>query len=371
MKIILLVLIAAGTLYSLYSIICVLAFFRGKKTAPPLPDLPPVSILKPVKGVEPGLHENIKSFCLQDYPEYEVLLGSEEDISALSNISSKVPLRTILINRSIGSNRKVSNLQGLLEASNYPMVAMSDADMRVNKNYLETIILEFFENRNAGMVTSLYKISAPESLGAALESLTIALDFIPSVLVARSFEGITFGLGASMLVSKEALDSIGGLYSVADHLADDYQIGNRISRKGYRIVLSNYVIETVIGKMGLAGYFRHQLRWARTYRASRPAGFLGFGITHVLFFSLLLLLTQGPSVVALSVFFFVLAMRFGEGLVLFKKVIRDRKWLKWLALIPLKDVFSFCIWVASFLGKKVAWKENTYRILKGGRMEKI
>lgn len=369
-KTILLIFILAGSAYGIFSFFCVLNFFRRKKLSPSPVTWPPVSILKPLKGIESGLSENIRSFARQDYPRYEIVLGSEEDISSLSGISANVSVRTVLAKRNFGANRKVWNLEALFEASAYPFVAISDADMRVDENYLKEIVTEFLENNNTGMVTSLYKISEPISIGAAFESLTIALDFVPSVLVARALEGMTFGLGASMLASKEALDSIGGFRPVADYLADDYQLGNRIRKKGYKIILSRYVLETVPGKMGIADYFRHQLRWARTYRFSRPAGFLVYGITHIFTFSVLFILLKGISVFSLSIFLFVLVFRFALGFTLFKKVIQKRKWLKWLFLLPLKDLFSFAIWAASFFGNKVTWKGTPYRILKGGRMEK-
>ena len=140
---------------------------------------------------------------------------------------------------------------------------------------------EYMQGKKTGIVTSLYKTSRRASVGSALESLTIAVDFIPSVLVARRMDGIGFGLGASILISKDTLRDIGGFAAVADYLADDYQLGYRCAQKGYENVLSGYVVENRVGRMEIGEYLLHQLRWARTYRASRPKGFAGYGITHI------------------------------------------------------------------------------------------
>ncbi|HUH65268.1 MAG TPA: glycosyltransferase, partial [Syntrophales bacterium] len=194
------------------------------------------------------------------------------------------------------------------------------------------------------------------------------LDFIPSVLVARRLEGVTFGLGASILVSKKALDEIGGLSVIADYLADDYQIGNRIWKKGYKIILSRYVLEDVVGNMSLTGHLVHQLRWARTYRASRPKGYLGYGITHVLPSALVFLAWYGPTVSSLALVGGVLFLRSLLAFIIYKKVIAEKKWLRWLILLPIKDMLSFFIWCWSFLGRKVYWRGRYYRLLKGGKI---
>jgi ceramide glucosyltransferase len=372
-EIILIVLIISASIYSLFSLFCVLEFFGPKRQE--LKNLPhiPVSIMKPIKGIDPEIRENLQSFCRQDYTEYEVLLGFTEltdnaiavarDIATLH---SNCNVRIITSKKNLGANQKVSNLQGLLEAANYTLIAISDSDMRVDPCYLRKIVGEYYSNKNVGLITSLYKISNPASIGAAFESLTVALDFIPSVLVARRLEGVTFGLGASMLLPKKALEDIGGLSVIADYLADDYQIGNRLWKKGYKIILSNYVIENVVGNMTIAEYLIHQIRWARTYRACRPKGFFGYGITHIFPFSLLLLILQGPTTLPLLILCAVITLRFSLSFVLYKKVICSRKWLRWLVLIPVKDLLSFWIWLWSFLGRKVFWKGKYYKIVKGG-----
>jgi ceramide glucosyltransferase len=368
-------LVGGGCIYTLFAIFAVYDFFtRENEDNEEIPSFP-VSVLKPLKGKDPELRENILSFCSQDYPDYEVLLGftdpDDEALTVAEEIAAsqkKGKVRVIISSDRPGANRKVSNIQGLAEAARHPMLALSDSDMRVDKHYLRTIVREFLNHENTGLVTCLYKIAVPESLGAALESLSLAVDFIPSVLVARRLEGVTFGLGASLLVSKKALDDMGGFSVLADYLADDYQLGNRICKEGYRIVLSRYVIEDVVGKLSVTGHVLHQLRWARTYRVSRPKGYMGYGITHVLPLSLLFLLLHGPAAFSLTLVGAVLALRCLLAFLMYRKVLRRRKWLKWLPLLPLRDVSSFLIWCWSFSGRRVYWRGRYFRVLRGGKI---
>ncbi len=372
-KIVLMTSILAGCGYSVYALFCVVRFFSSRANDPGENRLMPISVLKPVKGLDPDFRENIESFCRQDYPEYEVLLGftdeDDEAVKVAQEVAGSSPegrVRVVVSHEDMGINLKVSNLQGLLKEARYPVLVISDSDMRVGKDYLKTIAREYQSQPGVGLVTSLYKISNPATAGAALESLTIALDFIPSVLVARELEGMTFGLGASMLLSRDAIEEMGGLRAIADYLADDYQIGNRLSKKGHKIILSGYVIEDVAGDMLLQEYYVHQLRWARTYKASRPWGFFGYGITHIFPLSLLFFGLEGPTAFSLSVLSATLLIRLSLAAAAYRFVIRRGRWLRWLYLLPLKDVSAFIIWAWSFAGRRVVWRGTSYTIGKGG-----
>ncbi len=372
---ILMVIIVAGFGYSLYALYCFFRFFPSPTKDACKRRLIPVSVLKPVRGLDPDFRENIESFCRQDYLQYEVLLGftDEEDaaVKVARAIADSVPegrVRVVVSHEDVGLNLKVSNLEGLMKEARYPDLVISDSDMRVGEDYLKTIVGEYQSEPGVGLVTSLYKLSDPATFGAALESLTIALDFIPSVLVARRLEGMTFALGASMLLSKDAIEEMGGLRTIADYLADDYQIGNRLSKKGHKIILSSYIVEDVAGAMTLGEYFMHQLRWARTYKASRPWGFFAYGISHIFPLSLLLLGLAGPSPFSLSVVGVALLLRLSMTAAVYRHVIRSRRWLRWLFLLPLKDISAFIIWAWSFAGNKVFWRGSSYRVGKSGKM---
>jgi ceramide glucosyltransferase len=380
LSILFLILIIPGGLYALFSLLCVLGFFKGpgglrKNLSPTDRELPAVSVLKAIKGLDSSCAENLSSFCAQDYPRYEVLFGFRDlddpatPVAEAIAASATCDARVVVKHEGSGTNQKALNLKVLSDESRYPMLALSDSDMVVDTHYLRQIVAEFQDNGKAGIVTSLYKISNPASVGSALESLNIALDFIPSVLTARRLEGVTFGLGASILISKEALRDIGGFEAVADYLADDYQLGFRLWKKGYTNIISRYVIENRVGPMSVANHLNHQLRWARTYRASRPLGFLGYGITHIFAFALLFFCIR-PSAASALTAAIVLAFRYTLALVMYKKVIKTKGWLKTLFLLPLKDVLSFLVWVWSFAGSTVTWRGSRYRVIPGGKMVK-
>jgi len=385
-SVILLLLVISSGIYSLFALFCVIDFFRPEiKESKEIP-YKPISILKPLSGGDPELFENIQSFCKQEYPAYEVLMGVTDPMDLSIATAEAVvkahagaaegaepgPFTRIIVSeKSLGANRKVSNLGGLAASAQYCLLAVSDSDMRVDSSYLKRIAGEYFSGENTGLVTSLYMIPNPLSPGAVFESLTIALDLIPSVLVARRLEGVTFGLGASMLFSKTALDAIGGFEAIADHLADDYQAGQRLWQKGYRIILSRYVLEDVPGAMSMAAHLKHQIRWARTYRACRPKGFMGYGITYTLPISFMLFMQQGPTVLSLSVLCLAASLRLCLAFVVCNKVIRKKGWLQWLIFLPLKDILGFGLWIWSLLGSTVLWRGSRYRILKGGKIREI
>jgi ceramide glucosyltransferase len=375
LMVLLLLLIAAGGAYAIFSLFLVQRFFSSQRPSSWEAGYPPVSILKPVKGADSQFGQNLASFTVQDYSEYEVLLGfadeNDEGLPAARQVESESPRVKVVINRRrLGANPKVSNLYALLEKARYPLLLISDSDIRVTPGYLREIVADYLSGEKVGIVTSLKRITSAQSLGGLLESLTTAADEVPSVLVARCMEGITFGLGASLLLSRQALEDIGGFSAVADYLAEDYQIGNRLWKKGYRNILSAHVIDNVIGKMSISDYVLHQLRCARTYRACRPKGFLGYGITHILPFSLLLLLLQGVGWITLSLLAASLALRLGVILSLYKNGMCPRGWLRLTLFLPIKDLFSFGIWIWSFFGSTVLWRGTYYSIIRGGLLKK-
>ena len=380
LSILFLSLIILACLYNIFSLLCVVDFFRGNGRDESDPgwkaEFPAVSVLKAIKGLDPRCAENLSGFCVQDYPHYEVLFGFRDHddpaipVAGAIAASASCSARVVIEESGSGTNQKVLNLKTLADSSRYPLLALSDSDMAVDTYYLRRIVSEFRNGGKTGIVTSLYKISRPSSVGSALESLNIALDFIPSVLVARRLEGVTFGLGASILVSREALREIGGFESIADFLADDYQIGYRLSRKGYKNIISRYVIENRVGSVSVTDHLVHQLRWARTYRASRPWGFLGYGITHAFAFAVLFFCLE-PGLVSALTAGSVLCVRYALALTVYRKVICTREWLRFLILLPLKDVLSFVVWLWSFAGAKVSWRGTSYRITPDGRMAKV
>ena len=369
--------ILLGSLYYLFSLYCVIEFFKRPKRLQAEHLYPPVSVLKPMKGVDPEWRDNIASFATQDYPQYEVLLGfndpRDEGIRMATDIAKSYGpgIRVVVHTSHLGSNPKVSNLSGLVESAVYPLLLISDSDTRVDRGYLKEIVGEYLATENVGIVTCLSKITRASTVGSALESLTTAADFIPSVLTARRLEGVTFGLGPSMMLSKQALEEIGGLPAFADYLAEDYQIGNCLWKKRYKNILSTHLIENVLGGMGIRDYLVHQLRWARTYRACRPVGFFGYGVTHIFPFSLIFLALHGSTIAALSVSILILALRYSLLLLVSTMAAYPKEWLRWLWLLPAKDILSFGIWLWCFLGSGIFWRGTHYKLLRGGLMKKV
>ncbi len=379
---------AGGGFYTLFSLFCVLSPKAGtgkektkdrKQAKQPefFRPLPPVSILKPLRGADYNLKENLSSFCRQDYSDYEVILGLRGAEDPAFGIAQEVKrmfpgrVRIITGHEDLGANMKVSNLYRLSQSAKYDLVAVSDSDMLVDRGYLETIVSEYMEKENTGLVTSLYRISRPVSAGAVFESLNIAVDFIPSVLVASVVErGISFGLGASMLFSRKRFEETGGFRAIADYLADDYQVGHRLSAMGHEVVLSKYIMEDVEGPMRFLAHLRHQLRWARTYRASRPKGYIGYGITHFFAYCLFLsVLWPGPlAFSALALAFF---LRSAVGIAVNRRFIGRAGWNRWLFLLPVKDMLSFGVWLLSFAGRKVAWRGDIYTVTGTGELRRV
>jgi ceramide glucosyltransferase len=227
--------------------------------------LPPVSILKPLRGADPELYEALRSHCTQDYPEYELILGigdsADPAIPVAEQLVREFPgrVRLVVCPEALGANRKVSTLIQMLAQSRHAHLLINDSDIQVPPDYLRRIFAHF-EDPSVGMVTSLYRGRASGTLGSRLEALGISTDFIPGVLAARQLEGVRFGLGCTLAMSRKALDAIGGLQPIVDYLADDYELGHRIATSGIRVVLSKLVVETHVPAYSFGGFFEHQLR---------------------------------------------------------------------------------------------------------------
>jgi ceramide glucosyltransferase len=241
--------------------------------------LPPVSILKPLKGTDPEMYESLRSHCLQDYPEYEIIFGVSDPhdraVELVTRLRAEFPQRAIqlfICGRDLGANAKVSNLAQMLAPARYEHLIVGDSDIRVEPDYLRRVMAPLSEP-HVGLVTCLYRGIPARTLGSQLESLGISTDFAPGVLAARQLEGgIRFGLGSTLAFRRSDLDAIGGFEALVDYLADDYEIGKRLADRGVKVELSEVVVETFLPAYTLSQFVDHQLRWGRTVRDSRRAG---------------------------------------------------------------------------------------------------
>jgi ceramide glucosyltransferase len=266
----------------------------------------------------------------------------------------------------LGANLKVSALAQMVPLARSEYLVVNDSDIRVEKDYLQCVIRPLLDPR-AGMVTCLYRGIAANSLGSKLESLGISTDFAPGVLAAWLLEnGIRFGLGSTLALRKQELQAIGGFEAFADYLADDYELGRRIAAAGFEVRLSEVVVETFLPAYKFADFFRHQVRWARSIRDSRPWGFAGMVVTFGVAWGLLALAAT-RNVWGWMVLALLLCLRAVVAWAVGDRILRDRQFYKYLVLLPLRDLMAVLVWAASFLGHSIHWRGESFT-LKDGRL---
>ena len=359
---------APAVLAALYHLIALGAALRFKNVRlKPEGPLPPVSILKPVYGRDPQFYEAIRSHALLDYPEFEILFGlndpndaAREDIARLAAEFPERAIRVVPCERAL-PNGKVAVLADLAREARYRLLVVNDSDIVVMSDYLRTVT-EPLQSKEAGLVTCLYR-GRGESWPARWEALGIATDFAPSVLVARAIGVSEFALGSTMAMRAADLERIGGFEAVGDYLADDYQLGRRIQELGYRIVLAPTVVETRLSDDTWRQVWRHQLRWARTIRVSRTAGYFGYVITNASLWAAVAA-AAGWWPVALA----CLAARIAAGVATAALVLGDLDAARHWFLIPFRDVWGFTIWAGGLGGSSVEWRGKTLSLDREGRI---
>jgi ceramide glucosyltransferase len=339
--------------------------------------LPPVCILKPLKGIDPDIYESFRSHCLQDYPNHEIVFGvsdandpATESVKQLQREFPGCKIRWVVCPEMLGANVKVSNLAQMLAAASYDHLIVNDSDIRVEPDYLRRVMAPLAD-QSVGMVTCLYRGVPASTLGSRLEALGISTDFCAGVLAARQLEGgIRFGLGSTLAFRRADLERIGGFESFVDFLADDYELGQRIADLGLRIVLSDVVVETHLPAYDLRGFLAHQLRWARGVRDARSGGYFGLVSTFGLMWALLAVIAAHGAPWAWGVFGVTVLLRLAVALVVGKSVLQDVQLVTNLWLLPLRDLVAVAVWIASFAGHTVTWRGDRFQ-LKNGRLIRI
>jgi ceramide glucosyltransferase len=331
----------------------------------------PVSILKPLKGVDPSIYESFRSHCLQEYPDYEIIFGvSEADdpaIAVVERLQREFPARRIQLvvcQQRLGTNVKVSNLVQMLPHAQYELLIVNDSDIRVAPDYLDRVLAPLAQS-SVGMVTCLYRGVPEETPGSQLESLGISTDFAAGVLVARCLEGVRFGLGSTLAFRRADLSRIGGFEALLDYLADDYQLGKRIAALGLEVRLSEVVVDTFLPAYNFAAFFEHQLRWARSVRDSRRWGYVGMLLTYGLPWALLTcMIARGSrwSIVLLAV---AAALRIAVALVVGRSALRDHFVLRLLPWLLVRDLTGVLVWFASFASDTIAWRGRYFHLHNG------
>jgi ceramide glucosyltransferase len=333
---------------------------------------PPVSILKPLKGADPQIYEGFRSHCVQAYPEYEIVFGVNDAtddavpyVERLQREFPKVPIRLVVCSEVLGANRKVSNVVRLLREAKYEHVLINDSDIRVPQGYLAEA-MGWFADANVGMVTCMYRAIAGRTLWSKCEALGISMDFMPPVLAARFLEGrVYFGLGSTLAVSKSAVAGMGGLETIVDHLGDDYELGTRIADSGKQVVLAESVVETFVHDYSFRQFLDHQLRWARTVRSSRPAGYMGMIITFGVLWSAVAVAVSAGAVWSWAALAANVAARLLVTKVVADGILDDKNVWRLMWLMPFRDLLAPMIWAGGLFGDKIVWRGETFRLERG------
>lgn len=371
----------AGVGYFLAALMGARVFLFQRRAS--LPDFAPgVTVLKSLKGLDPGMMDAFRSHCRQDYPgDYELLFGvssmNDPAVSAVADLQAEFPGRTIRLIECplrLGSNGKISTLMQLQPHAHFEFLLINDSDITVSPRYLRRVMAHYASGnpseRKVGLVTALYRGKAHGTLPSRLEAQGIATDFMPSILLARWIEsGLRYGLGSTLAVSREALDSIGGLAALVNQLADDYEMGERIYNAGYKIALSAEVVETSVPAYSWCAFLDHQLRWYRTIRDARPRGYAGLVFTFGLAWALLNVLASGLSLLSLWILALSFFLRLSLAMTVGAEVLGDHQVLPALWLLPLRDLIAFGLWAAGFAGNTIVWRGERF-VVKDGRLEK-
>ena len=330
--------------------------------------MPGVSVLKPVRGLDPNTYEAFVSQVHQDYPRYEILFGvrdeSDPAIPVIRQVQREFPNESIrlIVGGEETSNGKVGVLMNLGRHANYPIWVVNDSDIKVTPFYLRAVTAPL-SNESVGVVTCLYRAKA-HSVPAAWEALGIATDFMPSILVAPLVGVHEFGLGSTLAFRAHDFCETGGFEALADYLADDYQLAKRINGLGKRTLLSTYVVETALADVSWVGIWQHQLRWARTIRLSKGSGYAGLPVTHAGVWAVFAALVGAPipGVILAS-------LRILSGLITGVFVLESTvaKAFCWLA--PVWDIYAFGVWIASYSSRQVRWRERVLTVNSAGRLQ--
>ena len=350
---------------------------RKAALAVPRDSLPPVSILKPVHGMEERLIENLESFFRQDYPRYEVIIGSrradDPAIAAADELRRRYPgvkSRVVISGPPEWPNAKVFTLDKMLALADHDLFITSDSDVRVGPDFLRNVIPPLLNSR-LGLVTCLYRGDPARDFWSSLEALGMSVEMPSGVVVADMLEGTRFALGQALAVRRDALEAIGGIAATADYYSDDYVLGNKIWEAGYKVIFSHEYVDHVLTPRPFLRTLGDQLRWMKSTRHSRPWGHIGTGLTFAMPFGILGLVAAlvehepGLGLLLLGAAFLnrvVQSIAVGWGLV------GDRRALKRSWLYPLRDLQGFAVWAASFLSHSFYWRGEYYRFAQGGRI---
>jgi ceramide glucosyltransferase len=363
--------------YYLLSLYVTVGYFRSVRRLPPRNDVfaPPVSILKPVRGVDSEAYENFASYCRLDYPEYEIIfaVGDPGDpiIPVIHKLQHDFPstrIRLVTSVERLGQNNKISNLYRLVQEARYELLVMTDSDVRVGLDYLRELVAPFGDPA-VGVVTSFYRCAGGGTLAANLAMLGMCSDSLPSALIARRLEGgVQFAFGWTMATTKERLAEIGGWESMADYHSDDFELGNRIARHGHRVEIMRDPVSVVFPKETFGQLFGQELRWAIGLRNVRPLAYAGMIFTHGLPWAVLAAIVAsaaGWRGVAVSYLAAYLVLRISMAWCAGVWGLRDPTISGKLWLLPVRDAITSIVWILGLMSDRISWRGSEFRVKNG------
>src|ERR1017187_2203350 len=340
---------------------------------------PPLTLLKPVHGAEPGLDAHLATFFEQDYPEYEILFcaRSAEDagLETARRVAAQYPRIPVKFLSTGGQpdyiNAKVASMERMEAEAAHEILVISDSDVRVTPDYLRAVALPFADKK-VGAMCCLYRgVAAEGGLWARLEAVGMSVEMTAGVLAARAMEGMQFVLGPTMAFRRETIRRMGGFRVTADYCADDFVLGNETFKLGQTVVLSHHAIDHMVINSSFWPSMKHQVRWMKSTRFSRPKGHLGTALTFSVPFGLLACgaaVGMGRPWLGLALLGWSVAMRLALALAVGRAVVGDRSWFGLLVLYPLRDLIGFCFWIASYFSNRILWRGRVLQLLPGGKM---
>jgi len=351
-------------------------FFQRRRAFKPT-FLPAVSLFKPLHGDEPNLEAHLETFFLQDYPVYEILFGArvttDPGIEAARRVAARyphIPVKFVLTGEPWYINAKVSTLELMEKSAKHDIFIISDSDVRVTPDYIREVVMPFVDGK-VGAVTCLYRGIADQGLWSKLEATGMSVEMTAGVLVADLMEGMQFTLGPTMAVRRKCVREIGGFGMLGPYCADDFVLGNAIAANGHSVVLSTHGIDHMVLNTNFADSQKHQIRWMKSTRFSRPKGHFGTCLTYSLPFGLLAAFSAallGHPIFAIGLLAYSVLTRAALGPLVGALVVNDRHLLRTAILYPLRDLLGFVYWAASYGSNKIVWRDQIYRLTTGGLM---
>ncbi|HEX9400148.1 MAG TPA: bacteriohopanetetrol glucosamine biosynthesis glycosyltransferase HpnI [Anaeromyxobacter sp.] len=369
----LLALTAASCGYWLLALFAVRRLLAHPPPAPPA--LPPVSLLKPVRGLEPGARESFESFLQVDYPEREVLFGVADPddpvLPLLEQLEAEHPALAIriVVAPAPGPNRKAQLLEALSRAARFDVLVATDADMRVAPSYLRDVVASLMAP-GVGLVTCPYRGVAPASLPARLEALHMGVTFLPSAAMASAIVGIPFAMGSTMALRRSDLQAVGGFGALSDHLADDYELGARVGALGRRVATCPHVVASVLGRARFRDVWDREVRWSRCARAGRPLGHAGYALTFTTPLALAALAASGFAPEGWAALAGSLALRWIVATAA-ARATGDGASLRALPLLPIRDCLTAAVWATALVGRRVVWRGEAFEVDRAGRLHPL